>query len=70
MLSGVCYIATERLFFFSPSLFRKLMDLNILAIPRYFLCDCILVCKIDLFVGAGMGAVNTVQGAGPAVDLI
>lgn len=46
------------------------MDLNILAIPRYFLCDCILVCKIDLFVGAGMGAVNTVQGAGPAVDLI
>lgn len=45
------------------------MDLNILAIPRYFLCDYILVCEID-FAGAGMGAVNTVQRAGPAVDLI
>lgn len=68
MLSGICYVATERLFFSKP--FRKLTDLHILAISRYFLCDCILVCETDLFVGAGMGAINTVQGAGPAVDLI
>lgn len=45
------------------------MDLHIL-VPGYFLCDCILVCEKDLFAGVGWGAVNTVQGAGPALDLI